>query len=181
MKDGALRALDMHVLEDTGAYGTHALTVGTVSGLRGLSTYRSPNLRFALEAVYTNKPTPGAFRGYGAPQALFALECLMEEIALELKLDPVEFRLKNAIRVGDEVSSPELWAKAKKASSRLYSRAPCRSAWSKAARLSGGIGRPTLAGASTRSGRTFGAGWAWLPACMAPPSPGWTWARPASR
>ncbi len=103
MKDGALHALDMHVLEDTGAYGTHALTVGTVSGLRGLSTYRCPNLRFALEAVYTNKPTPGAFRGYGAPQALFALECLMEEIALELNLDPVEFRLKNAVRVGDEV------------------------------------------------------------------------------
>ncbi|HET7088336.1 MAG TPA: molybdopterin cofactor-binding domain-containing protein [Anaerolineae bacterium] len=103
MKGGALHALDMHVLEDTGAYGTHALTVGTVSGLRGLSTYRCPNLRFVLEAVYTNKPTPGAFRGYGAPQALFALECLMEEIALELNLDPVEFRLKNAVRVGDEV------------------------------------------------------------------------------
>jgi len=103
LKDGTLHALDMHVLEDTGAYGTHALTVGTVSGLRGLSTYRCAHMQFTLKAVYTNKPTPGAFRGYGAPQALFALESLMEEIALELKLDPVEFRLKNAIRVGDEV------------------------------------------------------------------------------
>ncbi|MEK7275977.1 MAG: molybdopterin cofactor-binding domain-containing protein, partial [Chloroflexota bacterium] len=103
MKDGALHALDMRVVEDTGAYGTHGLTVGTVTGLRGLSTYRCANQRFRLEAVYTNKPVPGAFRGYGAPQALFALESLMEEIAVETGIDPVEFRLKNAIRVGDEV------------------------------------------------------------------------------
>jgi len=103
MKDGTLNALDMQVLEDTGAFGTHGLTVGTVSGLRGLSTYRSPHQRFNLQAVYTNKPTPGAFRGYGGPQALFALESLMEEIATALKLDPVGFRLKNAVRVGDEI------------------------------------------------------------------------------
>jgi putative selenate reductase molybdopterin-binding subunit len=56
------------------------------------------------QIVYTNIPTPGAFRGYGAPQALFALECLMEEIALEMGLDPVEFRLKNAVRTGDPVA-----------------------------------------------------------------------------
>jgi putative selenate reductase molybdopterin-binding subunit len=100
-KDGTLHALDMHVVEDTGAYGTHALTVGTVSGLRGLTTYRCPHMRFHLDGVYTNKPTPGAFRGYGAPQAEFALECLMEEIAAALNLDPVQFRMHNAVRVGD--------------------------------------------------------------------------------
>lgn len=103
MNDGTLHALDLHILEDTGAYGTHGLTVGTVSGLRGLSTYRCPHQRFQLDVVYTNKPVPGAFRGYGGPQALFALESLMEEIAVALGLDPVEFRLKNAVRVGDEI------------------------------------------------------------------------------
>jgi putative selenate reductase molybdopterin-binding subunit len=101
--DGTLHALDLHIVEDTGAYGTHGLTVCGVSGLRGLSSYRCPNQRFVGEIVYTNKPVPGAFRGYGGPQALFALESLMDEIAAELGLDPVEFRLKNAVRVGDPI------------------------------------------------------------------------------
>ncbi|HYB73783.1 MAG TPA: molybdopterin cofactor-binding domain-containing protein, partial [Candidatus Sulfotelmatobacter sp.] len=89
MRDGTLCALHLHILEDTGAYGTHGLTVCTVAGLRGLSTYRCPNVRFSADVAYTNKPTPGAFRGYGAPQGEFALESLMDEIAAELGLDPV--------------------------------------------------------------------------------------------
>lgn len=101
MLDGLLRALDMHVVEDTGAFGTHGLTVCSVTGLRGLSTYRCPNLRFGAEIVYTNKPVPGAFRGYGAPQALFALESLMDEIATAMGFDVTEFRLQNAVRTGD--------------------------------------------------------------------------------
>lgn len=103
MKGGTLHALDMKIIEDTGAYGTHGLTVCTVSGLRGLSTYRCPHLRLRAEIVYTNKPTPGAFRGYGAPQAEFALESLMDEIAHEMHLDPLGFRLENAVRVGDSL------------------------------------------------------------------------------
>jgi putative selenate reductase molybdopterin-binding subunit len=101
--DGTLNALEMKIVEDTGAYGTHGLTVCTVSGLRGLSTYRCPNLRLDAQIVYTNKPVPGAFRGYGAPQAHWALESLMDEIAADLRIDPVELRLKNAIGVGDSL------------------------------------------------------------------------------
>ncbi|MDW8327808.1 MAG: molybdopterin cofactor-binding domain-containing protein [Anaerolineales bacterium] len=104
MKDGTLRALDLHVVENTGAYATHGLTVCSVTGLRGLATYRCPNLRFNGDIVYTNIPVPGAFRGYGAPQAEFALECLMDEIAHEMGWDPVEFRLKNSLRVGDPIA-----------------------------------------------------------------------------
>ena len=80
MQDGTLHALEMKIVEDTGAYGAHGLTVCTVSGFRGLSTYRSPHLRLEAKVVYTNKPVPGAFRGYGAPQALWALESFMEEL-----------------------------------------------------------------------------------------------------
>ncbi|MFP4323548.1 MAG: molybdopterin cofactor-binding domain-containing protein, partial [Anaerolineales bacterium] len=69
--NGKLMALDMHVLGDTGPYATHGLTVQTVTGLRGLSTYNVPNMRFDCSVVYTNKPVPGAYRGYGGPQALF--------------------------------------------------------------------------------------------------------------
>ena len=101
MNDGTLRALDMHVVEDTGAFGTHGLTVCSVTGLRGLSTYRCPHMRFSAEIVYTNKPAPGAFRGYGAPQALFALESLVDEIATSMGWDVTDFRLKNAVRTGD--------------------------------------------------------------------------------
>lgn len=103
MRDGTLHALDMHTVSNTGAYGTHGLTVCSVAGLRGLATYRCNNLRFDAQVVYTNLPTPGAFRGYGAPQGEFALESLMEEIADALNLDPVEFRLKNAVRSGDPI------------------------------------------------------------------------------
>ncbi len=102
-QDGTLHALDMHVVSNTGAYGTHGLTVCSVTGLRGLATYRCPHLQFTAEVVYTNLPTPGAFRGYGAPQAEFALESLMEEIADALGFEAVEFRLKNAVRSGDPV------------------------------------------------------------------------------
>lgn len=103
-KDGTLQALEMKIIEDTGAYGTHGLTVCTVSGLRGLSTYRCPNMRLDAKIAYTNKPVPGAFRGYGAPQSHWALESLMDEIAVELGWDVVDFRLQNAIRVGDSLA-----------------------------------------------------------------------------
>lgn len=103
MADGRLHSMEMKVLGNTGAYGTHGLTVLTVSGLRGLSSYNCTNRRFDCKVVYTNLPTPGAYRGYGAPQALFALESHMEEIAHALDMDPIEFRRKNWVQAGDEL------------------------------------------------------------------------------
>jgi putative selenate reductase molybdopterin-binding subunit len=96
-----LHALRQYVLGNTGAYGTHGLTVQTVSGLRGMSHYRVDNGEFECDVVYTNIPTPGAFRGYGAPQAEFAIECLMEEAAHLMDVDPIELRRKNWHRAGD--------------------------------------------------------------------------------
>ena len=101
MKDGFLTAQKMTLLGNTGAYGTHGLTVQTVSGLRGLSTYNCDNKQFDCKVVYTNIPVPGAYRGYGAPQALFALESHMDEIARGLGIDVIEFRRKNWVKVGD--------------------------------------------------------------------------------
>ncbi len=100
-KDGTLTAQKMSVLANTGAYGTHGLTVQTVSGLRGLSTYKCPNKEFDCYVLYTNIPVPGAYRGYGAPQALYALECHMDEIAHSLGWDVIEFRRQNWVNVGD--------------------------------------------------------------------------------
>jgi len=102
--DGTLTAIRLHIIADKGAYGSHGLTVQFVAGFRGLSTYMAPNLEFDCQVVYTNKPTPGAYRGYGAPQALFGLECHMEEIALALGRDLVEFKRLNWIKEGDEIT-----------------------------------------------------------------------------
>jgi putative selenate reductase molybdopterin-binding subunit len=99
--DGYLLAQKMTVLANTGAYGTHGLTVQTVTGLRGLSTYNCPNKQYDCRVVYTNIPVPGAYRGYGAPQGLYALECHMDEIAHALGRDVIDFRRQNWIKVGD--------------------------------------------------------------------------------
>ncbi len=102
-KDGTLTAMELRMVADSGAYGTHGLTVPTVSGFRGLSTYKADALKWDCWVAYTNKPTPGAYRGYGAPQALFALETHMEEIAQALGWDPIEFKRKNWVKEGDEI------------------------------------------------------------------------------
>ncbi len=100
-KEGVLVSQDMRVIANTGAYATHGLTVQMVSGLRGLSSYNCPNKRFDCDVAYSNIPVPGAYRGYGAPQALFALEAHMEDIAVQLGMDPLEVRRKNWTGVGD--------------------------------------------------------------------------------
>ena len=99
--DGRLVAQQMSIVANTGPYGTHGLTVQMVTGLRGLSSYNCPNKRFRCDVVYTNIPVPGAYRGYGAPQALFALEAHMEDIADALDMDAIEFRRLNWTTAGD--------------------------------------------------------------------------------
>ena len=99
--EGKLTAQDMRIVANTGPYGTHGLTVQMVTGLRGLSSYNCPVKRFDCRVAYTNLPVPGAYRGYGAPQALYALEVHMEDIAFALGMDPIEFRRLNWTDVGD--------------------------------------------------------------------------------
>ncbi len=100
--DGTIIANSMTVLANTGAYGTHSLTVQSNTGSKPLPLYPCPNIRFDAEVVYTNLPPPGAFRGYGVPQGFFALESHMDEIAKQIGMDALEFRRKNWIKVGDE-------------------------------------------------------------------------------
>ncbi len=103
-KDGTLTTIFMDVLSNTGAYGSHALTVMCNCGSKTLPLYRFKNIRFRGRTVYTNLPVAGAYRGYGATQAAFALESAIDEIAHNLNMDPIELRRKNHTRVGD--SSP---------------------------------------------------------------------------
>lgn len=102
---GNLKVFDMQLLSNTGAYGEHALTTFMVAGSKLLPMYnKAEALRFEGEVVYTNKCSAGAYRGYGAMQANFAVESAMCELAAKLKIDPVELRLKNCIGEGE--SSP---------------------------------------------------------------------------
>lgn len=107
-KDGTITANEMRVLSDTGAYGCHALTVTGNTGHKAMALYvgdgpyrQKPNIRFYADIVYTNHPPAGAYRGYGVPQGYWAVERHIEKIARKLNLDPLEFRLKNAIRPGE--------------------------------------------------------------------------------
>lgn len=101
MRDGTVVANEMYVVADTGAYGCHAITVQSNTGVKTIPLYRAKALRFTCDTVYTNLPPAGAFRGYGVPQGAFALECHMDVVAEALGMDPMEFRAKNHVRVGD--------------------------------------------------------------------------------
>lgn len=101
MNDGTIVANRMRVTADTGAYGSHALTVQGNTGQKVLPMYPCANIHFQVTCLYTNNPISGAFRGYGAPQGCFALECHIDEVAKVLGLDRLELRRKNHIRLGD--------------------------------------------------------------------------------
>jgi putative selenate reductase molybdopterin-binding subunit len=101
-KDGMLTAISMKLIMNTGAYGSHALTVACNSGSKVLPLYnKAQNVEFVADTVYTNLPVGGAYRGYGATQGAFAMECIMDELAHELKMDPVKLREINHIRSGE--------------------------------------------------------------------------------
>jgi putative selenate reductase molybdopterin-binding subunit len=106
--DGTLTANEMYVLSDTGAYGCHGLTVTGNTGHKAMALYvgdgayrQSPNIHFYADVVYTNTTPAGAYRGYGVPQGFFPVEVHMERIAHALGMDPLAFRLKNALRAGE--------------------------------------------------------------------------------
>lgn len=95
--DGTITAMEMKQIWDAGAYG--GVFVGSFPRTRGL--YKIPNLKVDIVSIFTNKLAPGAYRGPAAPEMTFPIESLMDTIAKELNLDPIEFRLKNAVDEGD--------------------------------------------------------------------------------
>jgi len=119
--DGTITANEMYALSDTGAYGCHALTVTGNTGHKSMALYvgdgkyrKAPNIRFYADIVYTNHPPAGAYRGYGVPQGFWAVERHMEKIARMLGLDPLEFRLKNTLRKGEQQPFSTAWSEGRK-------------------------------------------------------------------
>lgn len=101
-KEGYIKAIDIEGLSDTGAYGEHCSTVFGVVGEKTIPLYNKINAgRYHGKVVYTNKVPAGAFRGYGATQGCFAIECAVNELAEKLNMDPIEIRLKNLCKEGE--------------------------------------------------------------------------------
>jgi CO/xanthine dehydrogenase Mo-binding subunit/aerobic-type carbon monoxide dehydrogenase small subunit (CoxS/CutS family) len=105
-KDGKLTALQLDVLSNTGAYGNHAGPVLLHACGESLGVYNCPNKKVDAVVAYTNTVPSGAFRGYGLPQALLAVEAAIDELARRLGISPFEIRRRNIVKPGDPMRSP---------------------------------------------------------------------------
>jgi carbon-monoxide dehydrogenase large subunit len=99
--DGSLVACRAEVLWDKGAYSSKGSDVGHRGALTIFGPYRIPHLELLSRMVYTNKQPAGAYRGFGTTQVTWACEVHMDRIARGLKIDPLQFRLKNGYVEGD--------------------------------------------------------------------------------
>ena len=100
-KDGKVIAIENEIIGDGGAYMYTTNKVLGNSTITSTGPYFIPNVKTDVYGVYTNTLPGAAFRGFGAPQALFMAEMQMDKLAEKLGMDPVEFRLKNALKDGD--------------------------------------------------------------------------------
>jgi len=100
-KEGRLTFRKAEAILDNGAYTSWGATTPSVMVMPMSSLYRVPNVSFEATCVYTNNIYCQAMRGYGNPQATFAVECSMDQLAEEAGIDPAEFRLINCNQSGD--------------------------------------------------------------------------------
>lgn len=102
--NGTITALEHTLYWDAGAYVEYGANVVNAAGLSATGPYRIPNIKIDSYCVYTNLPPGGPYRGFGYSEFLFGLESHINELAKKIKMDPVEFRKKNAIREGDRLT-----------------------------------------------------------------------------
>jgi CO/xanthine dehydrogenase Mo-binding subunit len=104
-KDGKLVAMEVDFVIDGGAYCTLSPVVLSRGTIHAAGPYFCPNVRIKSQAVATNMPPHGAFRGFGAPQSIFALERHLDKVAQKLGLTPSEFRRRNFIKEGETTAT----------------------------------------------------------------------------
>lgn len=103
-REGKIIAVQNEIYADGGAYYSTTPKVLGNATLLSTGPYLIPNVKVDTIGVYTNNITSGAFRGFGGPQGAFAAECQVNKLAEMLDLDPVEFRMRNLIHEGDQLS-----------------------------------------------------------------------------
>src|SRR5712692_316781 len=104
-KDGKLLGMEIDFVIDGGAYTTLSPVVLSRGTIHAAGPYSCPNVRIRSRAVATNVPPHGAFRGFGAPQSIFALERQMDKVAKTIGLTPDEFRRLNFIKEGETTAT----------------------------------------------------------------------------
>jgi aldehyde oxidoreductase len=104
-KKGKLTAIDYDVVSDTGAYASWGRAIITRAGVHCTGPYYFPHVRYIGKLVYTNNPYATAMRGFGVPQIAMAIEAQMDILAEKLKMDPLGFRMKNALEPGLELGT----------------------------------------------------------------------------
>ena len=107
-KDGKLVAMEIDFVIDGGAYCTLSPVVLSRGTIHAAGPYVCPNVRINSRAVATNVPPHGAFRGFGAPQSIFALERQMDKVAKAVGLAPDEFRRRNFIHEGETTATSQI-------------------------------------------------------------------------
>ncbi|WP_065357913.1 xanthine dehydrogenase molybdenum-binding subunit XdhA [Kluyvera georgiana] len=100
-RDGTLKGYSLDVLSNTGAYASHGHSIASAGGNKVAYLYPRSAFSYRSTTCYTNLPSAGAMRGYGAPQVVFAVESMLDDAAAALGLDPLDVRLRNAAREGD--------------------------------------------------------------------------------
>lgn len=107
-KDGRILGMDIQFVIDGGAYATLSSVVLSRGTIHAAGPYHIPHVRIDAKAVATNTPPQGAFRGFGAPQSIFALERHLDQIAKKLNITPEEIRFRNFIKDGDTTATGQV-------------------------------------------------------------------------
>jgi CO/xanthine dehydrogenase Mo-binding subunit len=107
-KEGKILSAQIRVLADMGAYATLSPVVLYRSTVHAAGPYQIPNVSVDTHGVYTNNPPSGAFRGFGTPEVTFAHESIVDQLANELQMDPLEIRLLNGLKLGSQTATGQV-------------------------------------------------------------------------
>lgn len=102
-RDGRLRACKFEGILDSGAYSSQSVFTGWRASIHAMGAYRYDDCHVDLDLVYTNNGYAGAFRGFGNTEVCLGIEQAIDEMASAVGMDPIDFRLKNCLREGDEL------------------------------------------------------------------------------
>ncbi len=111
MNDGTLKAMKIDILADSGAYSSQTFFVTWRSVVQATGPYEIEHVKTDIRGVYTNNTYTAAFRGFGAPQVIFAQESLMDEIADIVRISPLEIRQKNGVKQGSVTATGQKLSK----------------------------------------------------------------------